>query len=110
MNAKLFTLAMIIGLLSFTTAHADEDDTAMLKQTVKQAIEYPEFAVEENLEGTVWVEFSLTEDGKIKVEQLNSDCIPLKNYVLEELDGMDASKFVDAKKEKYQMHFDFHLL
>ncbi|MCF8331199.1 MAG: energy transducer TonB [Bacteroidales bacterium] len=109
MNAKLFTLAAIIGLLTFTSVYADEDKN-LVKQTVRQQIDYPEFAIEENLEGTVWVEFTVNESGKIKVGQINSACIPLKNYVLNKLEGMEAFKLVDASKEKYQMYFDFHLL
>lgn len=109
MNAKLFTLAAIIGLITFTSVYADEDKN-LVKQTVRQEVDYPEFAIEQNLEGTVWVEFAVDENGKIKVEKINSACIPLKNYVLNKLEGMDAFKLVDASKEKYQMYFDFHLL
>lgn len=110
MNAKHFALAMLIGLLSFTSVHAGDDDNSMLKHTVKQAIEYPEFAIEKDLEGTVWVEFTISEKGKINIEKLNSVCAPLREYVAEKLQGMDASGFVDEPQESYRMYFDFYLL
>src|SRR6056297_910818 len=99
MNAKLFTLAAIFGFVFFQTAIADEDKT-MVKQTVQQEVDYPEFAVEEKLEGTVWVEFTINENGKIQVEKVNSMCVPLKNYVVRKIEGMDAFDLVDASKEK----------
>ena len=110
MNAKHFALAMIIGLLCFTSVHADDDNNSMVKNTVKQAIEYPEFAIEEDLEGTVWVEFTISEKGKINIEKLNSVCAPLREYVAEKLQGIDASGFVEKSQESYRMYFDFHLL
>lgn len=109
MNAKLFTLAAIFGLLSFTSVMAEEDKT-MVKQAVKQEVSYPQFAIDQELEGTVWVEFTVDENGKIKVLQINSVCVPLKNYVLEKLEGMDAFELVSGNKDKYQMKFDFHLM
>lgn len=109
MKFKLFTLAAILGLMSITSVMAGEDKT-MVKQAVKQEIQYPDFAIEQDLQGTVWVEFTVDENGKIKVEQINSMCVPLKNYVLNKLEGMDAFELVSGSKEKYQMRFDFHLM
>lgn len=110
MKTKLIALIALIGLFSFSNTYAGEKEK-MVKQTVQQEIQYPQFAIEQDLEGTVWVSFVIKDNGEIEVTQINSDCIPLKNYVLNKMENMDAFKLVTSThEESYQMYFDFHLI
>ncbi len=76
---------------------------------LQQEINYPDFAKLNNEQGTVLVNFSVDQNGKILVKQTNSDNDALCNYVVRKLTALMLSNPEEANRE-YNMKFVFRLL
>lgn len=114
MKTKLFAL-IAAGIFAFTFTYANTDDlsakerSAKVSQTVTGKIDYPQFAKEANIEGTVFVKFRLLADGSIKVLESYSQSEQLKSYVESELNKMHLKFDKSLVNNNYQMKFSFRL-
>jgi outer membrane biosynthesis protein TonB len=105
------SLAVIVSLLSvsmFTMARGLEpvQDT---KQIITEKIEYPSFAIEKQIEGTVEVFFIIDSDGKIVIDQISSTNSELKDYVKQKIEKIRLTENLNDPKLKYSIKLNFDL-
>ncbi|NOR88017.1 MAG: hypothetical protein GQ527_10440, partial [Bacteroidales bacterium] len=92
MKTKILITAaiMIFGLVlqpSISNA-ATEIESTSFKSAMSKTIKYPAFASENGLEGTIWVNLNVLEDGTIQVNATNySCCKEFRDQVYTQLDG-----------------------
>jgi hypothetical protein len=101
----IMALIMIVGNTS-----AQNITKEKVKETVKNYVKYPEFAIEEKLQGDVIVNFALNQDGCLKINEIYSRVPELQAYVKEKITVLKfpvEEKLVD---EPILMRFSFQLL
>jgi hypothetical protein len=108
MKAKVLSL-LVVAFLSLNVAFAAKPPANVKAEVVKE-VGYPDFAIEEELEGDVYVSFTVKEDGKINVVEAHSTSTELKDYVTDKLETVKVDIFKTEANEKYNMKFTFNLL
>ncbi len=87
MKAKI--LSIILFCLISINAFADDGKKTVSKADVKQAVKeqiiYPQFALENEIEGEVSVSFIVSKEGKLIVKKINSTNIELNNLIAKKL-------------------------
>lgn len=101
------TLIAVICLISLPFISMSINDPNV-ERTIRNEITYPTSAKIQNIEGIVLVEFTIGLDGLVTVEQINSNDINLKDYIVNKLESMVF--FGKKTEEKYSMKFNFKLL
>ncbi|MEI7596818.1 MAG: energy transducer TonB [Bacteroidota bacterium] len=92
---------------TFLYFDALRNNSFRINEFIMSEIKYPDFAKEQNLEGTVYVEFSIDYDGTILVSQLNGNSEALNNYVKNEIENIYLLPSADAAKTYiYKFQFD----
>ncbi len=86
------------------------DPKMQVRQAIVSKVIYPEFAVNEGIEGTVYASFSISKDGKIQVIQVESCNEELKIYVSSKLKEIEIEGNEQVADEVYNMKFKFELL
>ncbi len=109
---KSFTAVVLMifatGLI-FGSVH-DPKGTNSLKQFMTKNVPYPEFAKENNQTGFVVIAFTVENDGKIIIKNINGSTPEFKEYVenkLKEL-KLDDPQLYQDKTQYYR--FDFQLI
>jgi hypothetical protein len=112
---KVLVLTVLVALIGINVSYAkdskkkDETKESRVKELVLQEVRYPSFASEQKIEGTVYVSFTIDNQGKISVLRFNAENQELANYVVEELKVMNINSD-DVENEKiYNMKFVFDL-
>ncbi len=101
------TLIAVICLISLPFISMSINDPN-IEQTIRNEITYPTNAKTQSIEGVVLVEFTIDQDGLVTIEQVNSNEVSLKDYVVNKLESMVF--FGKKNKEQYNMKFNFKLL
>lgn len=107
MKAKILTIAIIL-ILSVTTVFATCPQSE-LQQTIKSHIAYPADFIKKLIEGSVFVEFTIKENGIIEVLNSNSLSGDLMVYVVDELSSISLAVSPGLCGQKFLMRFDFKL-
>jgi hypothetical protein len=114
MKTTILTIAILF--FGFTTLFATNITSEPLKSTkalsekVSQSIAYPEFALNNNTECSVWAVIRGESDGSISVLKCDSQNSPMREYVKNELQKMNfASDELESGKE-YVIRVDFALI
>lgn len=105
------TKALIIAIVAFfavTAVNASGTKKEVISK-VKKEMTYPEFAINEKIEGDVWVAFRVDDEGNFQVYQANSANQELKELVIKKLEKITPPEIGAAKNELYQMKFSFKL-
>jgi hypothetical protein len=108
MSKTKITTAVII-LMLFATSIFAKSPQSDLQQTIKSHIAYPENFIKEQIEGSVFVEFTVNENGKIEVLNSNSISGDLMVYVVDELSSITVLWDPVLAGQKFTMRFDFKL-
>ncbi|MBC8343102.1 MAG: hypothetical protein ISR55_04115 [Bacteroidetes bacterium] len=107
--AVLVTLLFGINF-AIAMDNTDEIKDSKVKQAIINEITYPEFAINNKIEGDVFVSFLVNKDGKIRIIRTNSIFNNLESYVIEKMKTMTI-KVDDVEIGKtYDMKFSFKLL
>ena len=106
---KTKILAVIIGLMLTITLSYAKDPQSILQQAISNEIKFPAAASDKNLQGAVFVEFTVTADGKINVLNCNSLVGELQTYVYKKVSGMTVQFTPEMVGQTYLMRFDFNL-
>jgi hypothetical protein len=108
MKTKLFiTMAML--MFAVATSFAKDPESTM-RQAITTQIEFPKVAAEMQVEGAVFAEFIVKEDGKIEVLNCFSLVGELQSYVFKELSKITVSPDADYNGKTFLMRFDFKLV
>ncbi|PLW93577.1 MAG: hypothetical protein C0592_05660 [Marinilabiliales bacterium] len=101
------TLIAIIALVVLPFYSMSINDP-VIENEVRTEIKYSEDLRNNNIEGDVLVQFTVSKDGYVYVDQINSNDATLKNYVSSKLSSM---VFEESDNERqYSMKFIFRLL
>ena len=109
---SLLTL-MFINVLGTQTLFARDHSTSEFKSNekekfntiIKEAVKYPDFTLSKEERGEISVIFSLTDEGKIKVEQVIAPSKRLEDYVKEQLSDVNAKDVLHFYNQQYSVKF-----
>ncbi len=101
MKTKVIILAIATFLVA-TTVKANYSKSEVI-DNIKKELNYPHKAIEQGMEGDVYVAFKLDDNGKVIVSQANSADEDLKKIVVEEIESLNPRKLGIAKNEIYCM-------
>ncbi len=110
MKRIVLLLTMAVGLLSFSIpakAGTTGNLERLVEKRLEQAVVFPEFAAENQLEGAVFVSFSLSEDGKIEVNKLEATNQELGQYVSQKLASIDLGSVRLSDEHVFNYRFTF---
>jgi hypothetical protein len=107
MKTKLISILAIL-ILSITASFA-KSPQSILKQAVSSSIQFPTTAIEKQIEGIVFVEFTVKEDGKIEVLNCYSTEGELQTYVFQKFSEITIEPQFEMIGQSYVMRIDFKL-
>ena len=110
----LLTL-MFISVLGTQTIFARDHSTSAFKSNEKEkltaivtdAVKYPNFTLSKEERGEITVTFSLTDEGKIKVEQVVAPSKRIEDYVKEQLSDVNAKDVLHFYNQQFSVKFRF---
>ncbi len=109
---KIITAAVLIVMISTLSSFAKDTKTTVksnLKKEISKQISYPELAIETAKEGTVYVQFTVNEEGKLVVNQMNYLDVTFGDYVKQRLSKIQIDSNDPAIGSTHSMKFDFKL-
>ena len=106
---KTKVLSILATLMLIITISYAKGPLTALNQKIKSQIQFPAYAIEKQIEGTVFVEFTINDAGKIEILNCSSLQGELQSYVFQKLSGMIIAPDSELKGNKYLMRFDFKL-
>jgi hypothetical protein len=101
---SILTVLMLTITLSFA-----KDPQSNLQQSIRNEIQFPASAIDKQLEGVVFVEFTITADGKINVLNCNSLVGELQSYVFETMSTLTVGTNPELIGKTFLMRLDFKL-
>jgi hypothetical protein len=107
MKTKVISILAIL-VLTITAGYAKSPQSE-LKQAVSNSITFPSVAIDKQIEGIVFVEFTVTEDGKIKVLNCNSTEGELQTYVFQRLSEITVVPQIETVGKSFLIRIDFEL-
>lgn len=108
MKTKILTIAAILMLaINISYAKSPQSD---LRQTITEKVKFPSNALEQKIEGTVYVEFKVTPEGKIEVLNCFSLQGELQTYIFQTISGISVSPDPELLGITFVMRFDFNLI
>lgn len=101
-------------IITFSYANNPTDSYAKgpsdLQQTINSQISFPSSAIEKHIEGAVFVEFTVKDDGSIEVLNCFSVQGELQCYVFKTLSELKVTPEANIVGQTYSMRFDFKLI
>ena len=92
---------------SFDSYVGSLDPTNGMTSKIAQEIQYPEIAKMKKIEGTVWVEFSVNEEGKLdRIEALTQHGHGLETEVIETIIELEDSDQLKSGEYRVPVKFD----
>ncbi|MFC2121431.1 hypothetical protein ACFLTI_07550 [Bacteroidota bacterium] len=106
---KIFTLIAVALLMSLSTGTGfskEGDFTNRVKTIVNRSIDYPAFAIDENIKGVVLLNYSVEADGSITVNEIEASNIRFRDHVIKELSkikikGINRKTMDNTVRSKY---------
>jgi TonB family protein len=108
MKTKILSVIAVL-MLTITFSYA-KDAQSTLQQTIRNEVQYPASALAGHLEGAVFVEFTVTPEGKIEVLNCNSLVGELQSYVFETISEMTVVANPELIGKTFQIRIDFKLV
>lgn len=108
MKIKIIFIGLIILFSGIKSIYAENDSLAF-KHSIINKIVYPEFAMKEKLAADVWVKFTVSESGKVIVDQINCVDVLFLDYVKTELQKIviDSESELVGKTFLYKFTFKY---
>ena len=92
---------------SHSVSAVKSTDTQKLNTIIKEAVKYPDYSLNKEERGAITVTFSLTDEGKIKVEKVVAPSKRLEDYVKEQLSDVFAKDILHTYNQQYSIKFRF---
>ena len=83
------------------------DYMKQLNTIIKESVKYPDFTLNKEERGDISVIFTLTDDGKIKVEKIIAPTKRVEDYVKKQLTDVSAKDVIHPYNQKYKVKFRF---
>ncbi len=112
MKSKIVLAGLILSFISLSAfaSPAYPDREPGLTEQIWAEINYPEYAVKAGIEGFVLISFSVEEDGRINISDINYSEEVLGTYVRERLGNFRLQSSEIVSGQMYQMKFVFKIL
>jgi len=81
-----------------------------LNKIVTQTVKYPDFSLTKEERGDISVTFSLTDDGKIKIEKVTAPSERIREYVQNQLNDVSCKDIIHPYGQKYNVSLSFRTL
>lgn len=110
---KIITGAALIIMMTAFSSFAKDNKTNQknnLKKVLAKEVSYPQFAIETEKEGTVYVKFTVDTEGKIVIDQINYEDVTFGDYVKERLSKIIIDTNDPEIGSTHAVKFDFKLL
>lgn len=88
---------------------APKEISTSIAEVIQDEMYYPEFAIEDKLQGKVVVEIQITEEGKFDVIAANSVYADLKSYASKTIEGIDTDEYKDYAGQKVYLTLNYDL-
>lgn len=112
MKTKITMFAAML-FLGISAAFATTPDSLSTKMDpmpeIRASIEYPQFASEQGIEGTVYLRLELLENGHVNIIQANCANNELLRYVVDKVETMKFDPEIYKVGEPFNMKFSFTL-
>ncbi|MGE5423900.1 MAG: hypothetical protein ACM3N9_00970 [Syntrophothermus sp.] len=106
---SLFVL-VLVAVIGISTASAKTPEQKKdVRQILKEAVYYPEFALQEGNQGKVDVAFKVADNGKLDIRKVESVDPKLSKFVKEQLSKIDLKDTQVDKFKTYKVSISFEL-
>jgi hypothetical protein len=78
-----------------------------LNKVVKESVKYPDFKLNKAERGDIFVTFTLTDDGKIKVEKVEAPSPRVEEYIKAQLSDVPCKDIIHPYNQAYKVKFRF---
>lgn len=107
----LLTAMLLIGFSSVFASIPSLDGTKVdARQEIKVSIDYPDFAIEQGLEGVVYVRLEVLDNGKVNILNASSLSNDLLRYVVDNIEAMYFDPAIYITGQPFNLKFSFLLL
>lgn len=107
MKKSILILTILMLIISISYANSPE---SVLQQTIKSQIQFPAFVLDEQIEGTVFVEFTIKEKGSIEVLNCSSLQRELQSYVFLKSSSLNVNPDPERTVKNFLIRIDFKLI
>jgi len=111
---KIISIAILLIMMTgFASSAKDNNKTTQkngLKTMLAKEVKYPAFAKEKYLEGNVFVQFTVNNEGKIEINAINYLDVELGDYVKECLGKIVVEKEDSTIGKTQVIKFEFKML
>lgn len=104
---KIFATLTLTAL--FLAANAGTLATTTLNEKIQSEITYPDFAKENSEQGFVLLSFTVDNEGKVIVKEVNGNSQALNSYVVRKIEELTVD-CNDEKCKDYTMKFEFRII
>jgi len=108
MKAKVILILTTL-FLTITLGYAENPQND-LQQIIKSKVSYPVSAIEKNVNGAVFVEFIVNDEGSLEVINCFSLEGELQSYVFNTLSAIKVTPDTEIIGKTYTMRIDFKLI
>lgn len=115
MKTKLIFTLFVVLFLGMNLAKAETDtiptgeNRRFVQKLLTKEIGYPQFAIDEQITGTVYVSVSFNTDGSVKLNEIKGTDEKLSEYVSGKLKGIKLSDVSESPDFIYFLKFKFEL-
>ncbi len=108
MKTKVYSILTVL-MLCVTFSFAKNPQSS-LQQTIKNGVQFPSTAIEKHLEGAVFVEFVVKENGTLEIKNCHSLVGELQSYVFKTMSSITVAADPKLTGKTFLMRFDFKLI
>lgn len=102
LNLTSLLVLLLVAVIGISTANAKTPEQKRdVRQILKEAVYYPQFALRDGNEGKVDVSFKVSDEGKLEIKKINSTDQKLSNFVNEQIANIDLR---DASLDKFKTY------
>jgi hypothetical protein len=111
--SALFCAILLSGVLvsgtSFARKPSVEQPSYMtqLNKVIKESVKYPQFTLAKDERTDIYITFSLTDEGKVKVEKISGTSQRIEEYIREQLSAVVAKDIIHPYNQMYKVKFRF---
>ena len=114
MKTKVLLITSIFLLGLFLTPQQsfakEKTEKTEFEKAISSSIKYPAFASENKLEGTIWIDMTISEEGIMTVKASNHSCCKeFVDNVIEQIDGKKIKKFNPDMVGVHNVKFSFSI-
>ncbi|HOY33174.1 MAG TPA: hypothetical protein PKW80_14945 [Bacteroidales bacterium] len=108
-SATMFVILIFAVSISFAAA-GPRKTAGDLKTIISKSVTYPEYAKENKLSGFVVLSFTVDENGKISIQELNTNSVYFQLYVEKKLSELTIENPGAYAGKTHYYRFDFELV